>query len=42
MEYTKPEVALLGDAALLIQGSKNGVADPDGGEIGLLDCEMED
>lgn len=29
MEYTKPEINALGDAALVIQGSKNGT-----GEVG--------
>lgn len=43
MEYTKPEVALLGDASLLIEGSKQGQPDPVAGEeIGLSDCELDD
>lgn len=29
MEYSKPEINVLGDAALVIQGSKNGA-----GEVG--------
>lgn len=43
MEYKKPEIALLGDASLLIEGSKQGVADPPTQEeITLQDCEMDD
>jgi hypothetical protein len=43
MEYMKPELTLLGDASLLIEGSKQGQPDPVAGEeIGLNDCELDD
>lgn len=43
MNYTKPEMVVLGDASLLIEGSKQGRPDPvTGEEIGLLDCETDD
>jgi hypothetical protein len=43
MEYKKPEVVLMGDASLLIEGSKQGQPDPVAGEeISLQDCEMDD
>lgn len=41
MTYSKPELTLLGDAALVIQGSKLGGSDnPD--PQGALDCELDD
>ena len=42
MEYSKPEVTMLGDATRLIQGSKNGPGDGGGDQLPLLDCELED
>jgi hypothetical protein len=43
MNYSKPEIAVLGDAALLVQGSK--VPAGDGGSLEApigADCELED
>lgn len=44
MTYSKPEIAVLGDAARIIQGSKSGSGDPGGVEaqIGASDCELDD
>jgi hypothetical protein len=42
MTYSKPEVAVLGEAASLIQGSKAGSGDPGGLPIGVTDCELDD
>lgn len=43
MNYSKPEVAVLGDASLLIQGGKQVPSDPDQVTlIGGSDCELDD
>jgi hypothetical protein len=41
MEYTKPEMVLLGSATQLIEGEKAGSPDVGNG-IGPTDSEMED
>jgi hypothetical protein len=43
MTYQKPEVAVLGDAAHLVQGSKhNSVDDGSLTSNGVTDCELDD
>jgi hypothetical protein len=42
MQYEKPEIAVLGDAASLIQGSKNLAGDQPSGGNGAFDCELDD
>lgn len=41
MTYSKPEITELGNAAQLIQGSKNTLRDVSG-PIGASDCELDD
>jgi hypothetical protein len=41
MTYNKPEVVELGNAALVIQGSKSGPTDLSGPQ-GSPDCELDD
>jgi hypothetical protein len=41
MEYSKPEMMLLGSAARLIEGEKGGLPDAGNG-TGAADCELED
>ena len=44
MNYSKPELAVLGDAALLIQGSKSSKGDSHSltEPVGPADCELDD
>lgn len=43
MVYTKPQVALLGNAARLIQGSKNDAGDAGSLQVPITqDCELND
>jgi hypothetical protein len=42
MEYSRPELTLLGDAARMIQGSKSTPGDGNGDQLPLLDCELDD
>jgi hypothetical protein len=42
MKYTKPEVAVLGDAAILIEGSKASHGDDAVSRIGVFDGELDD
>ncbi len=42
MNYTKPEIVVLGHAVLLIEGSKSGSSDPDTVTKSGSDCEMDD
>jgi hypothetical protein len=43
MEYNKPQVKILGDATLLIQGSKTLAGDSASMEVQIAqDCELED
>lgn len=44
MNYSKPEVAVLGDAAHLIQGSKQSRGDNGSltQKINVSDCELDD
>lgn len=43
MNYSKPEATLLGDAVLLIQGSKQAAGDNASLEAQLtVDCELSD
>lgn len=42
MNYDKPEVAVLGDAMSVIQGSKNNITDPPDNVSGPALFEMED
>jgi len=42
MDYNKPEVTDLGDAAVLIQGSKSALGDGGGEQLAILDCELDD
>jgi hypothetical protein len=42
MKYSKPEVMVLGDAALLIEGNKSGHGDDAISPFGVLDGELDD
>ena len=42
MVYQKPEIALLGDATVLIQGSKPSNVDPGGVSPGINASELSD
>lgn len=42
MKYSKPEIAVLGDAALLIEGSKANTGDDAVSKIGVFDGELDD
>jgi hypothetical protein len=42
MEYSKPEITMLGEATSLIQGSKSNPGDGGGGHLPALDCELDD
>ena len=42
MKYSKPEILVLGDAALLIEGNKSGPGDDALHPIGVLDGELDD
>jgi hypothetical protein len=41
MNYSKPEIAVLGPASLLVKGGKNGSTEPDQ-ERDISDCEFDD
>ena len=42
MNYSKPEVAVLGDAACTIQGRKQGIGDSQVQPLTAPDCELDD
>jgi hypothetical protein len=43
MTYSKPEVTILGDAALVIQGSKSSQLDQGTSQtLQMADCEFDD
>lgn len=45
MTYVKPEIEVLGDAARVIQGSKQGIAEPSPNQLQpafVLDSELDD
>jgi hypothetical protein len=42
MKYSKPEIAVLGDAGQLIEGSKASVGDDATSKIGVFDGELDD
>jgi len=42
MRYETPEITTLGNAAYVIQGTKNGPGDGDGKELPSLDRELDD
>ena len=41
-EYRKPELAELGDATRIIQGSKSSPPESQPHELAIVDCELQD
>jgi hypothetical protein len=42
MKYSKPEVTVLGDAAVVVEGANHSIGDDANSPVLAFDCEQED